>query len=223
MRILAVDTTSAFGSIALVEDGLVVEEVPMHSPDGFSQTLFEAIRQLLDRREWTIDSFGCFAAAAGPGSFTGVRVGLTTVKGLAEATGAYAIAVSNLEALAACGSARVRAVIADARRGEVYGAVYDAQGQAIVPEAVQPFFQWLRSLPPDVGEVISPDFTPFRAGFDRDAPIVEQRLLAGAVGRIACARVLAGDVTDAAAIDANYVRRSDAELNWKDEPVARIT
>ena len=218
MRILAVDTTSAFGSIALLEDGNVIEEVPMHSPDGFSQTLFDSIDRLLERHDWTLDSIACFASAAGPGSFTGVRVGLTAVKGLAEATGKQAVAVSNLEALAACGTTEMRAVVADARRGEVYAAVYDSQGRAVVPETVGPFPEWLRTLPANVTEVISPDFAPFRAAWDRDLPVTEQRSLAAAVGRVAASR---REFSDSAAIDANYVRRSDAELNWKDEPVAR--
>ena len=218
MRILALDTTSAFGSIALVEDGAVIEEMPMHSTDGYSQTVFDSIRQLLDRHDWTIDSIGCFAAAAGPGSFTGVRVGLAAVKGLAEATGARAAAVSNLQALAACGTAELRAVVTDARRGDVYGAVYDSRGAIVVPETVGPFQDWLNSLPPSVTELISTDFAPFRAVFDRKMHVSEQRSLAGAVGKVAASGL---GLADPAAIDANYVRRSDAEMKWKDEPVAR--
>ena len=218
MRILAVDTTSAFGSIALLDNGNVVEELPMHAPDGFSQTLFDSIRDLLDRHDWTVGSIDCFAAAAGPGSFTGVRVGLTTVKGLAEALSKPALGVSNLEALAACGNTRIRAVIADARRGEVYSAVYDSEGRAVQIETVGPFQDWLAKLPADVTEIISPDFAPFRACFNRNLPVIEQRTLAAAVARVAHLRC---GPTDPAAIDANYVRRSDAEMNWKDEPVAR--
>ena len=218
MRFLGVDTTSAFGSIALLEDGNLFEEVPMHSPDGFSQTLFDSIRQLLDRHEWAIESIDCFAAAAGPGSFTGVRVGLTAVKGLAEALGKPAVGVSNLAALANCGTTPMRAVVADARRGEVYGAVYDSEGSVVQSEVVRPYPEWVADLPAHVTEVISSDFAPFRAVFNRDLPVAEQRTLAAAVARVAYAE---RGLTDPAAIDANYVRRSDAELKWKDEPVAR--
>lgn len=221
MRIVALDTTTAFGSIALLEDGEIREEMPMHSAEGFSQTLFTDLKRLLDRREWTVDSVGCFAAASGPGSFTGVRVGLAAVKGLAEAAGASAAGVSNLQALAACGSADLRAAVADARRGEVYGAVYDQDLRIVCPESVMPFPLWAESLPSAVAEIISPDFSPFRASFRRGIPVIEQRMLAAAVGRIAWRRMLAGDIADPAAIDANYVRRADAELMWKDEPVAR--
>jgi tRNA threonylcarbamoyladenosine biosynthesis protein TsaB len=143
---------------------------------------------------------------------------VTAVKGLAEATGAQAAGVSNLEALAACGSTPLRAVLADARRGEVYGAVYDAVLRVVCPEVVQPFTSWLASVPADVTEVVSPDFIPFRSALPKHLLLTEQRTLAAAVGRLAPKYL-----TDPAAVDANYVRRSDAELNWKDEPVARTS
>ena len=70
-----------------------------------------------------LEEIDCFAAASGPGSFTGVRVGLAAVKGLAEALGKPAVGISNLRALSLFGKAALRAVVLDARRGEVYGAV----------------------------------------------------------------------------------------------------
>lgn len=216
MRVLALDTTSAFGSIALLEDEQILEEVPLHSPDGFSQTLFGYLQRLLSRHQWPVCTVDCFAAAAGPGAFTGIRVGLAAVKGLAEATGRRAVGVSNLRALAACGSTEVRAVVADARRGEVYGAVYSRDGRVVSPEVVAPFGTWLRSLPANITEVLSPDFSPFRMSFDLPIPVVEQRVVAGAIARIAREMALAGDPLNPASVDANYVRRSDAELNWKD-------
>jgi len=125
--ILSVDTTSEFGSIALTEGDQTVEEIPLHSPDGFGHILFQRIEQLLARHNAKIDQMDCFAAASGPGSFTGVLVGLTAVKGLGEATGKEVVAVSNLRALAYFGTAPLRATVLDARRGEVYGAVYNGQ------------------------------------------------------------------------------------------------
>src|SRR5947209_5510860 len=118
----------------------------LHAPEGFGQILFDQIGRLLARRRCNIANIDRFAAAAGPGSFTGVRIGLTAVKGLAEATGKSAIAVSNLEALAELGTRPLRAAILDARRGEIYGAVYDAGLNLIRPEIVTPFRPWLESL-----------------------------------------------------------------------------
>ena len=80
MRILAIDTTSDFGSLALHDAGALIEETPLHAPEGFSQILFGQIEALLNRHDWPLESIDVFAAAAGPGSFTGVRVGLTAAK-----------------------------------------------------------------------------------------------------------------------------------------------
>jgi tRNA threonylcarbamoyladenosine biosynthesis protein TsaB len=200
VRLLAIDTTSEFGSIALVDGDRVLEEVALHSPDGFAHVLFAEIEALLARHNFKIADIEGFAAAAGPGSFTGVRVGLTAAKGLAEATGRKVVAVSNLQALAGFGTKPLRAAVIDARRGEIFGAVYDADLLLVAPEVVMKLDDFLRTLPAGV-EVIA------------DAP----RRLAGAVARIAARQFQAGLAQDPAEIDANYVRRSDAELMWRDK------
>lgn len=215
--ILSLDTTHEFGSIALLEGREVLEEVLLHSPDGFGQVLFGHIGRLLDRHNRRIDEFACFTAASGPGSFTGVRVGLACVKGLAEATGRKVVAVSNLEAIARFGSAAQRAALLDARRGEIYGAVYGAGGELLREPVVMRFPQWLESLPPGEIEFVATDFEPFRAAlqgtrFETSRITTAPRALAAAVGRIAYERWSAGLAVDPAAVDADYVRRSDAEL-----------
>lgn len=175
MIILALDTTSEQGSLALLQGEQVLEERVLLAPDGFGHILFGEIEAMLARHGFRVAGVDLFAAAAGPGSFTGVRVGLTAVKGLAEACGKPAVAVSNLRALKAMG---VEPVI-DARRGEVYA---------------------LREGVETVG----------KAG---DGPIEFPRVaLAAAIARIA-AREGGGDP---AGLDANYVRRSDAEQKWRD-------
>jgi tRNA threonylcarbamoyladenosine biosynthesis protein TsaB len=214
--ILSIDTTSEFGSIALTEGDRTMEEIPLHSPDGFGHILFQRIEQLLARHEVDVNQMDCFAAASGPGSFTGVRVGLTAVKGLAEATGKRVVAVSNLRALAFFGTARLRATVLDARRGEVYGAVYDDRLEIVEPETVMKFPEWLKMLPKNGFEFIAIDFSPFLGSVDPNIPVITApRSLAAAVGRIASEECKQGRASDPAAIDANYVRRSDAELFWK--------
>lgn len=199
--ILSIDTTSEFGSIALTEANLVIEEVELHAPEGFGHVLYGHILQLLEKRGITVHRMECFAAASGPGSFTGVRVGLTAAKGLAEATGKRVVAVSNLRALASFGSAPVRATVIDARRGEVYAAVYNSQLELVMPEAVLKLENWLPALP---------------AGYELISTIGAPRALAAAIGRIAWNEFTLGRSSDPAEIDANYVRRSDAELFWKE-------
>jgi tRNA threonylcarbamoyladenosine biosynthesis protein TsaB len=215
--ILSIDTTSEFASIALTEGARTIDEILLRSPDGFGHILYGHLDQLLSRNGVTVRQIDCFAAASGPGSFTGVRVGLTTVKGLAEATGKRVVAVSNLRALAFFGTSPLRATVLDARRGEVYGALYDGRLEAVTPEAVMKFPAWLETLPAAGYEFISTDFSPFQSHVDASIPVVTApRAMARAIGYVAWMEVQAGRPQDPAQIDANYVRRSDAELFWKE-------
>ena len=198
--LLAIDTTGEYGSLALAEDGRVLEEVPLHSPDGFGHILFVEIERLLARHHCKITDVLGFAVAAGPGSFTGVRIGLTAAKGLAEATERKVVAISNLQAIAAFGTKPLRAVAFDARRGEIFGAVYDSELRLVSDEVVMKQEDWLQTLPSGVEMVTGGG-----------------RVLAGAIARIAADRFHAGLAQDPAEIDANYVRRSDAELLWRDK------
>jgi len=207
-RILAVDTTGEHASLALIENGSIVEEAALRSADGFAHVLFGEIGNLLARHGLNIRAIDLFAAASGPGSFTGVRVGLAAVKGLAEAAGRKVVAISNLQALAWFGSKPLRAVALDARRGEIFGAVYNAALEPVWDEAVLPLEEWLAALPPGEMEFIATGVSlPYPT---KHAP----RSLAGAIGMIAAAHP--DRARDPAEIDANYVRRSDAELLWKD-------
>jgi tRNA threonylcarbamoyladenosine biosynthesis protein TsaB len=215
VTILALDTTSEFGSVALRTNGEAVAELALHSAEGFAHLLFPAIDKLLAHADVRLGDIDCFAAASGPGSFTGVRVGLAAVKGLAEAMNKPAIGVSNLRALASFGNLPFRAVVLDARRGQVYAAVYDSELAPVLSEVVLEFSVWLDSLRAPEYEFIAGaklrtqlKGTRFESMLFMEAP----RSLAPAVAY--CAERLPG--SDPAVLDANYVRRSDAELFWKD-------
>ena len=196
--ILAIDTTHEVGSLALVEGGRVVEEVTLDGGDGYGHLLFEALGALSVDMKY-VDGF---AAACGPGTFTGVRIGLTAVKGLGEALGKPVYGVSNLEALMGYGSGLV-VPFYDARRGDVYARLLDGS------EVVMPLDR-VRELIDREVEWVS--FDPVE-----DLPLtLAPRVIAGAVGKLAEIRWLAGERPDPAALDANYVRRTDAELNWRE-------
>jgi len=219
--ILAVDTTRELGSLAVARGGGIVEEILLRAPDGFAHVIYEHLAGLLARHDLEADDIDCFAAASGPGSFTGVRVGLACIKGLAEVCGRPAVAVSNLQALAACGSAPLRAAVLDARRGQVYGAVYDSEGCVVAPETVADAAKWLDGLPQADLEFVTLDPDLVRGAFtgtryDGASVTTAPQALAGAIARIACTRFLRGEAADPALLDANYVRRSDPELFWKE-------
>lgn len=196
--ILAIDTTGDAGSFALADGPLLIEEAAVSVTDGFGHVLFGELEKLLARHNVAWSEIACFAAAAGPGSFTGVRVGLAAAKGLADAADAKVVAVSNLQALAWLGSGALRAPWMDARRGEIYGAVYDAELRLIQEETVTTYDAWVSRLP------------------EGAAPIPPGPPIARAIAAIAWQRMLSGETKDAAEVDANYVRRSDAEMKWRD-------
>ena len=211
--ILSLDTTSESGSIALVDSSRIISEVVLRSPDGFGHVLYGQLDLFLRQQGVGLLQIDCFAAAAGPGSFTGVRVGLAAIKGLAEATGRPAVAVSNLQAIAYYGTKPLRAAVVDARRGEVYGGLYNSDLDLIGEEVVTKFSSWLATLPRSGCELISTDFTAFQHLIDRAIPVVTAPgALAGAVAQVAARLFETGLASDPARLDANYVRRSDAEL-----------
>jgi tRNA threonylcarbamoyladenosine biosynthesis protein TsaB len=220
-RILSIDTTSEHGSLAVIENGEIVGELAMHSTEGFGHLLFGHINVLLVAHGWLLTEVDAFAAAAGPGSFTGIRVGLAAVKGLGAALGRPVVAVSSLQAVAWHGSAPIRAALIDARRDEVYGAVYSASLQPVRPEVVTALTHWLETLPGEGVELVSADAGRLISALAGTSylrlPVTQApRALAGAVGSIASMRLAEGAASDPAAIEANYVRRSDAELFWRD-------
>ncbi len=197
IRILAIDLTSENGSLALIVDGQVLDEVVLQSKDGYGHVMFPPIDELLRAHQWTLDSIDCFAVAYGPGSFTGVRVGVAAAKGFAAATSKPIVCVSNLRAIASFGTAPVRAAILDAHREEIFCGLYDGELNPLSEELVTKLGPWLETIPKGA-EVVSAETAP--------------RALAGAVGRIAAKDFKEGKAIEAAAAEANYVRRSDAEM-----------
>jgi len=222
MTILALDTTGEFGSIALVRNGELLAEAHLHSPEGFAHVLYGELATVLQRSGCKLEEIDCFAAASGPGSFTGVRVGLTAIKGLAEASERPVAAISNLRALAASGSEDRRAVLLDARRGDVYAAVYDGDLQIVEPEVVLNLPAWLGGLGEPRYEFITLAGSPFESAVagTRFAAMMwteVSRFLAAPVARCAEKDAAEGKLISAIAADANYVRSSDAELFWRDK------
>jgi tRNA threonylcarbamoyl adenosine modification protein YeaZ len=131
MLILAVDTSSRTGSLAALRGGEILAAVSSNGGSGepYSSLLFRDLERLLGESHLSLREFELFAVAAGPGSFTGLRVGLTSVKAWAELYNRPVAAVSGLEAIAAQAHAAEGQLIAsvlDARRGQIYGGLYRA-------------------------------------------------------------------------------------------------
>ena len=207
--ILAIDTTTEFGGVAIRRAGKTVAEVKLRSTDGFGNILFQAIQEALDQAGTNVEDIDCFAAASGPGSFTGVRVALSAAKGFAEALQKPAAGISNLRALSRAGHSPLRAVVLDARRKHIYAAVYDAGARLVEEEMVITWDEWVKRVPAGA-EFIGLEGGPCGVPFTVASPY-----LAPAIA--ACAEMDGpAGWCDPVGLDANYVRSCDAEMAWKD-------
>ncbi len=157
MRVLAVDTSSQRGSVCVADGGEVLGEVRLASSIQYSERLFRSIEFLVQHLPFRLADIDLFVAARGPGSFTGLRVGLAAMEAFVAAHGKRGAGVTTLEALAwktGIEDALVAPAI-DARRGEVYGGLYarrrlDNQRDTLVeerPPVVLKPAEWLASLP----------------------------------------------------------------------------
>ena len=152
MRILAVDTSSERGSVCITSNGEVLGEIRLASSVQHAERLFRSVDFLLASLPVTLADITLFVAARGPGSFTGLRVGLAAMEGFASAHRKVGAGVSTLEALAWKTGIEneVIASVIDARRGEVYGGLYRRVSNRLVeerPAAVLKPEQWFASLP----------------------------------------------------------------------------
>jgi tRNA threonylcarbamoyladenosine biosynthesis protein TsaB len=229
--VLAIDTCDSKGSVAALRDGTLWKVVAHESEEDYSSWLLPAVGQCLEGCGLQMDGVDGYAVAAGPGSFTGVRVGLTAVKAWGEVYGKRIAAVSRLEALAeeATGDKAFVAAFANAQRGQVFGAVYRRDGRGLVRlgdemviapekflEATAEFsggqsISWV-STQADCA-ALEDAWKPRDLGGERVECVSNVR--APMIGRMGLAALAEGRFTDALALDANYVRRSDAEIFWK--------
>src|SRR6185436_2505694 len=157
MRVLAVDTSSERGSVCITEQGDVLGEIRLASSVQYSERLFRSIEFLFQHLSFQLSDIDVFAAARGPGSFTGLRVGLAAMEAFVSAHNKPGAGISTLEALAwKTGTYNVPiAATMDARRGDVYGGLFrripgDGGPDTLVedrPPVVLKPAQWLASLP----------------------------------------------------------------------------
>ena len=212
MRILLIHTAGAEGSVALADTEIVPAIVAMEVLPGrsSSERLVPAVRRLLAAREWRLNELAAVAVVHGPGSFTGVRVGLGAAKGLSEAGGVPLIAVSRLALLAGCvegGEGPVHAVL-DAGRGEFYYGEY--VGGHLVRETLLSHGDVLAAAA--AGGVVVVCEVKVAEALTALGPRMLSEPSAGDALRIALERIAVKDFDDAAMVDANYLRRSDGEI-----------
>jgi tRNA threonylcarbamoyladenosine biosynthesis protein TsaB len=211
MRILAVDTTTARGSVALLQDDDVVGEIRLLAPDTHSTQVLPAAAFLLQSRGVSPRDIDGFAVATGPGAFTGLRVGLSTVQGLALGADRPCVGVSALDALATriAGAAETLVAMMDAYRDEVYAGLYDSGARPVSPPVLAPPAEILKAVP--AGAAFIGDgalrYRDLIVAQRPDAVFPERSLyLAASLGRLALARFAAGEGTSPDALRPLYLR-----------------
>jgi tRNA threonylcarbamoyladenosine biosynthesis protein TsaB len=236
MLILAFDTTSPYGSAALFYGLMQLGEERSSGSAEYSVALFEMVDRLLSGARRSLAEVQIFAAATGPGSFTGIRVGLAAAQGWSKAFGRPVRGVSTLESMVQAGQprAKIAVPIIDARRAEFYLGVFrreredDAQefgfslaGETMVVNALR-IGALAEELERNTGREV--DFIA-RENDDAARQVFKQlpawarwstvsSYQANAIARVAWRAALDGRLQRPEQLDACYIRRSDAETNW---------
>lgn len=224
MLLLAIDTSGKQGSIALAraEEGdapsdiEVIEIMPLVG-GTFSAQLIPQISTLISSNGYTKEAIGGLAVVSGPGSFTGIRVGLAAAKALGEILERPIAALSLLEVMAFVFSSVPVVAVIDAGRGNVYTGKYDPTESSRPPQANP---QWERVLPLDeflreAGNRLIVTSDEDIAAACRQAGLAVTSIppvSADAVARLGWRKISVGETTTAEGLQANYIQRTDAEL-----------
>jgi len=221
--ILAVDTTTPNGSVALLEDDALLGEVNIGSAATHSARLLRSVDFLLTAHGWDVKDIDAFAVAAGPGSFTGIRIGVGAVKSLAFASGKPVAPVSTLLALAvklASDGPRLVCPLLDAKKEEIYAALFEARKiglTELIPQGAYTPDAFFARLPARrVIAFAGSGLAAYRAKllpYVRDKARFPRRssFLAAEVGRIGWGIVREGKGVGGAALEPLYFRSSQAE------------
>ena len=220
----------------MLRDEEVLEAIAHVGTTEYSIWLLPAVQEALGSARLEMRDVELFAVASGPGSFTGVRMGLTTVKAWSEVYGKGIASVSRLEAMAseAPRGGEYVAAFFDAHRDQVYAGLFGRQGATLglvgeeMVAAPADFIGWVGQrvhkervnwVSMDPEKITAQEAWQERVGAG-ECLAGCSKVLAPAVGRIGRARALQGRLTDVLKLDAEYVRRPDAEVFWKD-PTSR--
>jgi tRNA threonylcarbamoyladenosine biosynthesis protein TsaB len=222
MLLLAVDTSGKNGSMALARASAgvveVIEEVAL-AGGSFSAQLVPQIAALLEKYGYAKRDLSGFAVASGPGSFTGLRVGLAAIKAMAEILRQPIAAISLLEVVARSGPAEGRVFsVLDAGRSELYVGDYEL-GPPVRTQSERLLSREEVSAEDKSRVVVTPDSAI--AEFARGAGFRVEQVAApgsGAIARFGWERIQRGETISPEALEANYIRRTDAEIFSKPKP-----
>ena len=225
MRILAIDTSTPVGSVAIVEGAVLRAQHILNISATHNQRLLPGIDRILTDADWTLEDLDAMAVSLGPGSFTGLRIGLSVAKGLAWATGKPLAGVPTLDALAANVPLAPYLIypVLDARKGEIYTALY-RMGDEQVPARLTPY---MTIKPEELADLISEETVLLGDALLRYGDYLKSKLgarlhlvpphlnvvHASSVAWLAWHKLRRGIHEDISSCTPLYVRPSEAELN----------
>ena len=217
MRVLAIDTTSPRGSVAVAGEEGVLAEARVVASAGHSTWLLPAVAALLGGLGLRAGALDAFAVTTGPGSFTGLRVGLGSVQGLALASGRPCVGLSTLDVLAltATGASETIVALVDAFRAEVYSGVYDAAGNLRGERKVGSLAALLEGLPAGsafVGDVAAASREAIRSAVPGALFPEPVAFLAGPLALAALREIARGAAVPASALRPVYLRDAGVRL-----------
>ncbi len=219
MYFLAIDTATNSGGVALSRNSEVLGVVMMKTPMKYSDRVIFNIDFLLAQLGVGINQVDCFVTAHGPGSFTGLRIGLATVKGLAQSLDKPVIGLSTLECLAYRfrHAAPVISPLVDARRQQVYTGLYaidETSVEYLRPETVGTPSDWLKTIAEPcvfVGDGAEMYFQTIKAILPEHRVIRSDNVILTELCELSYRKFIKGEVLKAGDLKANYIRPSDAE------------
>ncbi|MGB2687571.1 MAG: tRNA (adenosine(37)-N6)-threonylcarbamoyltransferase complex dimerization subunit type 1 TsaB [Desulfobacterales bacterium] len=224
MRILAVDTATTSCSVAIVDNTSLLSEFTLAKEETHSKHLMDMIKAALRMSGLNFSDLDGFAVTRGPGSFTGLRIGISTIKGLVVASEKPVVGVSSLEALAlqVSYSRDLICPILDARRGEVYFSRYSFLNGHLkkqTKERVAPPDQAVEDLNESClfvgnGALLYKEMILEKMGeLASFAPLIQNTIRASTMAYLSMAKFENNDTDDIEKILPYYIRKSDAELN----------
>lgn len=229
MKVLAMDTSAIVATVAVMEDDKLICEIILNHKKTHSQKLMPMVEEALMRSELTLQDIDVFSAAAGPGSFTGLRIGISTIRALAQAMGKKVVGVNTLDGLAfnvPFFPGRICPIM-DARREQVYTAVYRwEQGRM---ERTSEYMglaleEYLEQLEKEEGPIlflgdgvpVHRDFILQRLGKKAFlAPASCQLQRAASIAALAMERARQGETKDPMELEPFYLRKSQAEREYE--------
>jgi tRNA threonylcarbamoyladenosine biosynthesis protein TsaB len=223
MKLLALETSGTAGSVAVLSDGNLLAQSSLAPGSGSAQSLAPAIASILQTVGWRPTDVRLVAVTQGPGSFTGLRVGVTTAKAFAYAVGAEVLGIDTLAVIAhqAPGEVQRVSVAIDAQRGDVVTAVYvrDASGWLApqAPACLLSVDHWLAGLAPDT-PISGPVLRKLVGRLPSGVAVLDESFWqpqASTVGRLAARDYAAGRRNDLWSFAPFYSRRSAAEERWE--------